>query len=543
MTKPEGDTDENPDARTRWEWRADEIRRIGYRTVDLIAEHLTRLSNSPVFRPFPRELAKGYLESAVPESGTSADEILSRFSSEIEPYPFGNGHPAFYGWVNSPPATIAIFAEALAAAMNPSCAGGNHAAVYVEHQVLNWFKQITGFPPESMGLLVSGGSAAALGALAVARHAKCGFDVRKKGVQSARSRLVVYQGGEAHGCHQKAVELLGIGSDNLRRVNQNRALQMLPSALDAALRRGTEDGDTPVAVIATAGTVNTGAIDPLDEIADVCRQHRAWLHVDGAYGAPAILTSKYSAQLSGLSRADSLTLDPHKWLYIPVEAGLVLVRDAEAMRAAFSLVPPYLRTDGNVDGVAGPVWFSEFGFQQTRGFRALKIWMALTFHGLAGYRAAIERDIRLAEMLAQSVRGAHDFQLFEPQSLSIVCFRYLAPDIRPDNSDGRYSPEDRTDKIGEQYSNVTLEPDNKALSTPRPNVPDGSDKDAVDDQRLNSINKSVLEKLQLSGRAFLSGTTIDGTFWLRACIINPRATEENIAGLLGLVREIALGCT
>jgi glutamate/tyrosine decarboxylase-like PLP-dependent enzyme len=169
--------------------------------------------------------------------------------------------------------------------------------------------------------------------------------------------------------------------------------------------------------------------------------------------------------------------------------------------------------------------------------------MALMFHGLAGYRAAIERDIGLAELLAQSVRGADDFQLLEPQSLSIVCFRYLSPDIRPDISDGRSSPEDRTDRIREQDNDITLEEGRQARPTSRPDLTVGSDKVAVDDARLNSINKSVLEKLQLSGRAFLSGTTIDGTFWLRACIVNPRATEDNITGLLGLLREIALGCT
>ena len=257
---------------------------------------------------FPKELAGAYLESEPPEIGLSADAILDRFEKEIAPYPFGNGHPRFYGWVNSPPVVIGILAEALAAAMNPSCAGGNHAAVYVERQVVGWFKRILGSPAEAMGLLVSGGLMAALTALAVARHAKCPFDVRTKGVQSTPQRLVVYRGGEAHGCHQKAIELLGIGSDNLRTVPHDSSLRLVARALDEAIHQDVKNGFIPLAVIASAGTVNTGAIDPLDEIADVCARHHVWLHVDGVYGAPAILSERYSAPLAALARADSIAL-------------------------------------------------------------------------------------------------------------------------------------------------------------------------------------------------------------------------------------------
>jgi glutamate/tyrosine decarboxylase-like PLP-dependent enzyme len=383
---------------------------------------------------------------------------------------------------------MGVFAEALAAAMNPSCAGGNHAAVYLERMVVNWFKGMVGFPPDSMGLLVSGGSMAALTALAVARHVRCGFDVRAKGVQGGSARLIFYKGREGHGCHQKALELLGIGSDNLRAVAHDGELRMLPAALDAAIREDRSRGHVPVAVVASAGTVNTGAIDPLAEIADVCAEHGVWLHVDGAYGAPAILSPRYARALSGLSRADSLALDPHKWLYVPVEAGLVLVRDAQAMRSAFSLVPPYLRTDGRATGVGGPPWLSEYGFAQTRGFRALKVWMSLRHHGLRGYRLAIERDLARAERLAECLRAADDFELREPPGLSIVCFRY---------------------------------------------APRGSSREALD-----GLNRALLEKVQLGGRAFLSSTEMDGTFWLRACLVNPRARDEDMEKLLDVIRKI-----
>lgn len=478
-----------------WEWSAEEIKRVGYRVVDLIAHHLTTLPGRPVFQPFDPDLAREYLASAAPpDTGQNADAILDTFAQQIEPFPFGNGHPRFHGWVNSPPAIMGIFGDALAAAMNPSCAGGNHAAIYVERQVIGWFKRILGFPETSMGLLVSGGSMASLTGLAVARHQKCGFDIRHQGLQGSDRRLIYYKTAEGHGCSQKAIELMGIGNSNIRVIDHDGSQRMIPDKLDEAIRADLDAGFQPIAVIASAGTVNTGAIDPLSDIADICQRHSVWLHVDGAYGAPAILSTRYREELAPLARADSLALDPHKWLYVPVEAGLVLVRDAQAMRSAFSLVPPYLRTDGSPQGVGGLPWFSEFGFQQTRGFRALKVWMALKHHGTDGYRRAIEHDIDLARRLAEALRGAADFEVFEPQSLSIVCFRFLPNELRQDES------------------------------------------------ALNGLNKSLLERMQLEGKSFLSSTVMDGKFWLRACIVNPRTSEADILALIECSREAGLEC-
>jgi aromatic-L-amino-acid/L-tryptophan decarboxylase len=475
-------------ADNRWEWTAEEIKRVGYKVVDLIAEHLTSLPRRPVFRPFPEDLADEYLNSPPPSEGQDPDAILAQFAEQVEQYPFGNGHPRFYGWVNSPPTVMGIFGDALAATLNPSNAGGNHAPIYVERQVIQWFKQLVNFPGESMGLLVSGGSTAALTGLAVARQVKAGFDVRKEGLQNGHPRLIVYKGAEGHGCNQKAVELLGLGNENLHTIPHDSAQRISVAALDAAIRRDLEDGHRPIAVVASAGTVNTGAIDRLGEIADVCARHNVWLHVDGAYGGPAILSTKYRDALSALTRADSIALDPHKWLYVPVEAGIVLVRDGEAMRSAFSLVPPYLRTDGSTTGVGGLTWLSEYGFQQTRGFRALKVWMALKHHGLDGYRKAIDKDIALAEHLAARVRAAPELELHEPQSLSIVCFRYVPPGTRPERT------------------------------------------------VLNQVNKTLCEEIQLGGKAFVSSTVMDDQFWLRACIVNFRTQPDDIDALVELVR-------
>jgi aromatic-L-amino-acid/L-tryptophan decarboxylase len=482
-----------PEVQRRWAWSADDIRRVGHRVVELVAHHLTSLPERPVFQPFPPELAQRFLDAAWPAAGQEPEDILAEFARDVEPYPFGNGHPRFYGWVNSPPAVMGVFAEALAAAMNPSVAGGNHAATYVERQVLNWFRSLLGFPAASMGLLVSGGSVATLTALAVARHVQCkaklGMDVRATGLQGVGHRLLVYTSIEGHSCIHKAMELLGLGRNNLRLVPVDTARRMQLAALETLLKEDLAAGHLPIAVAATAGTTNSGAIDPLVELRPLCDHYGLWLHVDGAYGAPAILSPQYRQALAPIALADSVALDPHKWLYVPVEAGLVLLRDGQAMRDAFSLVPPYLRNDGATSDIFGLPWFSEYGVQQSRSFRALKVWMSLKHHGLSGYAEAIERDIALAEYLAQLVDRSDHLQRLA-SGLSVVCFRYVPPLWHGDAG------------------------------------------------RLDALNKALLETLQRSGEAFLSSTTLDGTFVLRACIINPRTSPEDLEHLVALVRDL-----
>jgi len=471
------------------DWTREEIQRIGYRVVDLIADHLSTLPSEPVFHPVPPELVRQFLSTPAPVAPVPPQDILRAFEETIEPYPFGNGHPRFWGWVNSPPAVMGVFADALAAAMNPSCAGGNHAAIYVERQVLQWFRGILGFPDTSMGLLVSGGSMATMTALAVARHVKSGVDVRADGLRNAPRPFAFYMSSEAHGCARKAIELLGFGSGAIRTLPISADYRIKVDALDAALTDDRARNIQPIAVVATAGTTNTGAIDDLDAIADVCRRHDVWLHVDAAYGGPAILSDEYADRLAPLARADSIALDPHKWLFVPVEAGLVLVRDAEAMRSAFSLVPPYLRTDGSSTGVGGPPWFSEYGFQQTRGFRALKVWMTMQQYGLEGFKAAIEENMALAHYLAERLRSASDFGVMAPPALSVVCFRFLDP------------------------------------SSP-------------DEASQTALNRRLLERLQLGGEAFLTSTELAGRYVLRACIVNHRSTREDIDRMLDAVRTI-----
>ena len=487
--------DDPPDA--EFLWSADAIRRMGNEVVEWIATYLTSLPSAPVFQPVPTDSAAAMLATPVPEAGENVDAILARFRTEIGKYPFGNGHPRFSAWVNSPPAAIGVFAQALAAAMNPSVAGGNHAAVWVERQVIEWFKTIFGFPHESMGLLVSGSSAAAITGLAVARHsaaARIGWDMRRDGARivnasGAPVRMLVYESAEAHSCHQKAVELLGLGSAQIRVVPSDDALCMRPEALDEMLAADIAAGALPVAVIASAGTVNTGAIDPLDAIADVCARHRVWMHIDGGYGAPAILTSAYRSQLAAISRADSVGIDAHKWMYVPVDAGVVLIRDAKLMRDTFSLVPPYLRSDDDRHGVQGPPWLSEYGSEQTRPFRALKVWMALRYFGTSGYARLISHDIAMAHRLAARVRITPGFELRQPQGLSIVCFRATPASM-----------------LG-------------------------------DDTAIDALNQRVLATLQLGGRAFLSSTVLGERTWLRSCIVNPGTGPHDIDAVFDAVLD------
>jgi glutamate/tyrosine decarboxylase-like PLP-dependent enzyme len=474
------------------DWSADEIKRVGYRVVDEIARYLSELPERPAFEPVPQEAIQQFELAPAPIEGADPDAIVDDVVSSAMRWPFGQGHPRFYAWVNSTPASMGVFAEALAAAMNPSCAGGNHAAVYIERQVIAWYREMLGLPSSWGGLLVSGGSMAALTALAAARHTRAGFDVRRNGIQHPSRPLVVYRSAESHTCHQKAVELLGIGNNNLRVIPCDRDGRMSVAAFEQAVREDLDHGCAPIALVASAGTVNTGAVDPLDRLAEVCGRYGIWLHVDAAYGGPAVLTTRYAHLRTLLPLADSITLDPHKWLFAPIEAGAVLVRQPQALRETFSLVPPYLRSNATaseaVDPVFGLPWFSEYGFQQTRGFRALKCWMTMKQFGLRGYAEALEQCLSLADRLAAQVAAAPDFELLEPRGMSVVCFRYRpGPDVAPDEVD--------------------------------------------------SLNRSLLQSLQLGGRYFLAGTMLDGRFYLRACIVNGRASEADIDGLIPALRK------
>jgi aromatic-L-amino-acid decarboxylase len=471
------------------------FRTVAHRAVDMAADYLLSIRGRPVFTPMKPSERERLLLRRLPESSLTPESILEVFREEILAHPMGNGHPRFFGWVNSPPAPIGIVAELLGAVMNPSCAGGDHAAIYLERAVVRWIAELVGFPlePSGLGLLVSGGSMASLTCLAAARHHSAtsdGWNEREDGIQkSERPPLVLYLSEEGHGCMRKAAELLGIGSKWVRLVQTNSRFEMDLSALSKAVQKDRELGYRPFCVAASAGTVNSGAVDPLQELANFCNEQKLWFHVDGAYGAFGILDDAAAHLYQGLAEADSLALDPHKWLSVPVECGCALVRNGQALRDTFSLVPPYLRTEEG-KGFGGLPWFSEYGFQQTRGFRALKLWMVIEHTGRGGLQALVKRNNALARRLSELIEAEPDLEVLAPTVLSVVCFRYAPAKFQGD------------------------------------------------DDALNRLNKKLMETLQAGGEVFLSGTTLRNRFALRACALHYDTNEADLSALIGAVRNV-----
>jgi aromatic-L-amino-acid/L-tryptophan decarboxylase len=461
-----------------WAWDEPTLRAAAYRVADLAADHLVMLPERQVFTPVPGDLADRWRAEKWADQGAGIDEVLAEAERSVLGYPFGNGHPRFHAWVNSPPDRAALLIDLLATAANPSCAGGNHAALHIERMVIRWLAEMVGLPATAGGLLVSGGSMATVTALAAAREAHAPFDVRADGL-AGQVPLTVYAGTEAHSAITKAVELLGIGRRNLRVVASTAGRRLDPEMLEAELEAARARPEQPIAVVATAGTTNTGAIDPLSDLADVCARHRVWLHVDGAYGAPAILSERFRGDLAGLARADSVAIDPHKWLYVPVDAGVLLAREPGRLRDAFSLVPAYLQVRYDPAGVSDAPWMSEYGPEQTRPFRALRVWAALKSVGRDGYRRLIEHDLDLAAALAARVRGHPALEL-DAAGLSVVCFHYRAPE----DSD--------------------------------------------------QVQSDIARRIQLGGQSFLTTTELDGRTVLRACFINPLTTDADVDALVDL---------
>lgn len=430
---------------------------------------------STVWQPVPHADRDWLTKQELPAEPRPIDALLDDVRTRVMPYPMGNGHPRFFGWVNSPPSPAGVAVAPYAAALNPSCAGGEHAGVLLEHTVVRWLGELVSYP--GSGLLTSGASMATIIALAAARHRR-DPEVRVNGMTKP---MTLYVSAEGHSCLRKAAELLGIGSAHVREVPVDATHRLDVRALRAMLA----DDDTAFCVAASAGTVNTGAVDPLDEIADVATEHGLWFHVDGAYGAFGILGPDPDPGYAGMRRADSLAIDPHKWLGVPVDCGCVLLRDVSAARDAFSLVPAYLR-DESADGFG---WFSEYGIEQTRPFRALRAWATISHLGRSGVASLIARTVGLARTLGTMVDAADDFELLAPVVNSITAFRY-------------------------KPSGVPL-------------------------ARLNAVNQALPAAVQHRGNAFITGTRLGGVEALRACVLHPDTTESDLTVLLDELRAAA----
>jgi glutamate/tyrosine decarboxylase-like PLP-dependent enzyme len=457
----------------------DEVRRIGRLAVDAVADHRAGLVERPVFGKVGP--AASLFDEPLPEEGRPFDELLRFVSENILPRPFGNSHPRFFAFINATADPVGNVADYLASTMNPNCWGGDHAAIHVERQVVRWLADGLSLPAGAEGILTSGGSMANFTALAAARRAMAPA-VREEGVASS-PRLVVYATDQVHNCVDKAVDLLGLGTRQLRKVPTDDRFRMRVPALVEAVAADRRAGLTPAIVVGNAGTVNTGAIDPLEEIADFCARESLWFHADGAYGAMAALSPVLKPLFAGLERAHSVAADPHKWLYVPYEAGAALVRDPGRLPDAFRRPAEYLVQDAE-SPVIGPVSFNDRGPELSRGFKALKVWMGLKRHGRRAYARSIERDVGLARFLSEEVRRRDDFELLAEPVLSIANFRY-----RP-----------------------------KACS--------------LDDAALDALNRRIVNRLVGSGGFFLAPTVLRGRVSMRACIVNFRTSEDDLRALL-----------
>ena len=469
-----------PDPAAARENELEAFRRAAHAAVDGIADHLAALPSRPVWQPLPDALREQLLALPLPEGAVSLDELVATALRDVLPHAMGNGHPAFFGWVNSPPSLAGITASLTAAAMNPATVFGDHADVYVERAVVRWLAELVGFPHQpGAGLLTSGASVATIVCFAGARGRALegvGHDVRRDGLAGA-PRLVAYVPAEAHSCVRRALELLGLGSGAMRDVPIEGG-RLDVAALRASIAADRAGGAVPALLVGSAGTVNAGLIDPLDVLADIAAEENLWFHVDGAYGALGVLDPAIAARYRGMERADSLALDPHKWLGVPVDAGCALVRRGDDLRDVFSLIPPYLRQDAG----AAVGTFAEYGLEQTRPFRALKTWATIAARGRAGIAAQVARANELARELATLVEREPELELAAVPETSIVAFRARPAGCPP--------------------------------------------------ARLEEVNRALPEAVQARGRAFVTGTVFGGRETLRACILHPDTRSEHLAILV-----------
>jgi len=463
------------------------MRALAHRMVDDALDHLQSLRDRPPWRPAPPDV-KAHFDGPPPIEPEPPEEVYREYIRYIQPHQTGNAHPRFWGWVAGSGTVMGALAEFLAAAED--AASGVFSFVsnnYVELQVLDWCKSLLGYPSAASGLLTSGCSASNLIGLAVARHAKAGFDVRSGGVWGGPQRMIVYCSEESHSSIQKAVELLGLGSESLRKVPVNESLQIDLADLRTAIGEDRARGCRPICVVGVAGTTNTGAIDDLQGLADVCEAEGLWFHVDGAFGAWAAIAPRHRHLVAGMERADSLAFDLHKWMYLNYPIGCVLVRNAEDHRRAFSLTPTYLAHGEGSRGLTGQdvPWLSDLGFELSRGFQALKAWMTFKEHGAAKYGRLIQQNIDQAHYLAALVAKAPELELALPVSLNVVCFRFTRPHF--------------------------------------------------DDATHDLLNKEIEVELQEQGIAIPSIVTIRGRKYLHAAITNHRSRREDFDCL---VREV-----
>ncbi len=464
------------------------VRATGHRMVDDMLDWQQSVRERAPWQPVPNDV-KSRIDEPVPYRGMPLDQVYDAFVRDVLPYPTGNIHPRFWGWVMGTGTPTGMLAEMLAAGMNPHLAGYDQAASLIEKKVVSWLKSLMGFPETASGLLVSGGTAANLNGLLAARVAKAGWDIREEGLHGGPP-LVVYGSTETHSWAGQACETMGLGRKGFHKVAVDSHYRLDIDACRAAIMADLDDGKRPIAIIGNAGTVNTAAVDDLQAIRALSDEFGLWFHVDGAFGSMAAWCESRDL-VAGQELADSIGFDLHKWGYMPYEIGVVLTRDADAQLAAFQTQAgsaAYLQSSQK--GIsADATHFADRGLQLTRGFRALKVWMSMKEQGVDRIGAAIQANIEQARYLAERVEATNTLELLAPVSMNIVCFRY---------------------------------------------APDG-----MAAERLNLLNQAILTALQVRGVAVPSQTILDGRFAIRVCITNHRSELSDFDALVDAV--VAIG--
>lgn len=460
----------------------DEMRRLAHRMVDDALDRVQGLRDRPVWQPMPDAMRADFT-GPVPLAPTPLEAIYGDVTSAVYPYAMGNSHPRFWAWYMGSGCVTGALADFLAAIDGSNLGGGDTGANLVDCQVTDWLRQMMGFPDGASGTLVSGGSMANIVGLTAARNAAANVDLHQHSIADMDMPLRFYASDQVHNCHTKAMNLLGLGSKALRRVATDDAFRMDLDALRSAIAQDRAQGVTPACVIATAGTTNTGAIDPLGAIADFCRNEGIWLHVDGCIGALFSIAPQNRHLVAGIERADSLALDLHKGLHAPFDVGCALIRDRRLHRTTFAETAEYLQVATR--GLAAAEFLHDYGPETTRSFRALKVWMMLRHHGVETFGRILDRSIAQARLLTDLINSEPELELMAPTATTIVCFRH-----KPDN---------------------------------------------MDETGLREHNTEIMLRVQESGLAVISDTTLRGRHCLRVAICNHRTRDEDL-GLL--IREI-----
>jgi glutamate/tyrosine decarboxylase-like PLP-dependent enzyme len=470
------------------DWQS--MQELGEQMIADMVNYTKTIRDRPVWQKAPDEV-KAHFRNPLPLEPQAAEDVYAEFQEYILPYPVGNMHPRFWGWVLGTGTLFGAYADFLASAMNTNTGGiDHHSANHVEKQVIEWLKEMLHYSPSASGILTSGCSAANLIGLAVAINSMAGFDLRREGMSASPQKMVLYASSEIHSSLEKAVVLLGLGSDALRIIPATNSYQIDIKALKEAISADRRVGNKPIGIVGGAGTTNTGSIDDLDALADICEEENLWFHVDGAFGAWAVLSPSVQDKVRGMSRADSLAVDLHKLMYMPFEVGCIFVKQEAAHRQAFELTPTYLAHGEGGGGMTGGdlTWFSDYGFQLSRGFRALKVWMSLKQHGIQKYSRLIEQNVQQAQYLLETIGQHPELALMAPAMFNIVCFRFSPP--------------------------------------------------GIEDDVANMINKQIVIELQEKGIAAPSGTILEGKYAIHVSLTNHRTNKADLDLLIEAVLQM-----